>query len=276
MDQVWSWDHCFNAVALAEGQPDAAWDQMEVMFAHQDEHGAFPDGLNDMIKHYNFEAACAWLGSTRVDQAQPSCCNPGARRARLPLPTCWQAWWLRERRQGDEPLAHYLHGNDSGWDNSTMFDTGVPLVAPDLTALLVVPQARTLADLADHLGFANEAAEYRTQGESLLGKLLELWDGERFIPQRLEADGTRVPVTCQSLVPLVASFLGTRLPANVGSVPHQPGALRHRQWPSDRKPSQRSVHRRRLLARTNLGAIDNLSNAWHAHHRTSAGATHRK
>jgi hypothetical protein len=28
------------------------------------------------------------------------------------------------------PLCHYLHGNDSGWDNSTMFDEGGPLRDP--------------------------------------------------------------------------------------------------------------------------------------------------
>jgi putative isomerase len=54
MDQVWSWDNCFNAQALARGHQSLAWDQWLVVFDHQDEFGAIPDGLNDVFKHYNF------------------------------------------------------------------------------------------------------------------------------------------------------------------------------------------------------------------------------
>src|SRR6185503_5983670 len=36
MDKVWSWDHCFNALALVDGAPDLAWDQFELVFDHQD------------------------------------------------------------------------------------------------------------------------------------------------------------------------------------------------------------------------------------------------
>ena len=30
MDKVWSWDHCFNALALAAGLPELAWDQFQL------------------------------------------------------------------------------------------------------------------------------------------------------------------------------------------------------------------------------------------------------
>ncbi|MEM6315037.1 MAG: hypothetical protein AAF743_13175, partial [Planctomycetota bacterium] len=36
MDQVWSWDHCFNALALSAAHPDLAWDQLMLVFDHQD------------------------------------------------------------------------------------------------------------------------------------------------------------------------------------------------------------------------------------------------
>ena len=36
MDKVWSWDHCFNALALAAGEPELALDQFLTPFDHQD------------------------------------------------------------------------------------------------------------------------------------------------------------------------------------------------------------------------------------------------
>lgn len=216
MDQVWSWDHCFNAVALAAAHPDAAWDQLEVMFAHQDEFGAFPDGLNDVLKHYNFAKppVHGWAVRELIARA-PDAATPARIERAYACLERWQSWWLTHRRRPGQALPHYLHGNDSGWDNSTMFDQGVPLIAPDLAALLV-DQAGTLAALAERLGHSAAAADWRQQAEDLRSALLKLWDGTRFVPQRLEADGSHHPVSCQSLVPMVASFLGDRLPSEVG------------------------------------------------------------
>ena len=40
MDKVWSWDHCFNALALAPSHPELAIDQFLVVFDHQVATGA--------------------------------------------------------------------------------------------------------------------------------------------------------------------------------------------------------------------------------------------
>ncbi len=47
MNAVWSWDHCFNAMALIESEPEVAWDQYMVMFDQQSPDGALPDSLTD-------------------------------------------------------------------------------------------------------------------------------------------------------------------------------------------------------------------------------------
>ena len=36
----------------------------------------------------------------------------------------WSTFWLDARRVPGHALPHYQHGNDSGWDNSTVFDQG--------------------------------------------------------------------------------------------------------------------------------------------------------
>ena len=54
MDKVWSWDHCFNAIALAAGQPELAWHQFQLPFDHQDPTGALPDSVTHSEVLYNF------------------------------------------------------------------------------------------------------------------------------------------------------------------------------------------------------------------------------
>lgn len=54
MDKVWSWDHCFNALALAPGCPDLARDQFQLPFDHQDESGALPDSVTHSEVLRNF------------------------------------------------------------------------------------------------------------------------------------------------------------------------------------------------------------------------------
>ena len=49
MCNVWSWDHCFNALALAYHNPKEAWNQFMIMFDHQSETGRIPDSINDSI-----------------------------------------------------------------------------------------------------------------------------------------------------------------------------------------------------------------------------------
>ena len=54
MDKVWSWDHCFNALALAPGSPGPGLDQFLLPFDHQDEAGALPDSVTHSEVLYNF------------------------------------------------------------------------------------------------------------------------------------------------------------------------------------------------------------------------------
>ncbi|NQT88943.1 glycogen debranching protein, partial [bacterium] len=136
MCNVWSWDQCFNAMALAAGQPQLALDQMLVLVDHQDRFGAYPDSINDIEIHYNYSKPPVHGWAFREILARLP--QPPDRQVMETLYASLSAqarWWLDRRRIAGSALPHYLHGNDSGWDNSTMFDRGVPLNAPDLAAL---------------------------------------------------------------------------------------------------------------------------------------------
>ena len=60
MKNVWSWDHCFNAIALSYGAPALAWDQFMLLFDCQDATGLLPDSINEDRK------------STRLNSSHPT------------------------------------------------------------------------------------------------------------------------------------------------------------------------------------------------------------
>jgi len=213
MCNVWSWDQCFNAMALAQGQPELALDQMLILVDHQDEFGAYPDSINDVKKHFNFSKppVHGWAFSEMLKR-MPKRPAPAVMRTMYQSLSRQADWWMTHRRTRDAKLPYYLHGNDSGWDNSTMFDKGVPLVAPDLAALLVT-QMDVLAELAGEMDKKREAVRWKHRADGLYADLMaELWRGDHFVA-RLGNDGT--VVESQSLIPWLPILLGMRLPANV-------------------------------------------------------------
>ncbi|WP_105968157.1 amylo-alpha-1,6-glucosidase [Streptomyces geranii] len=213
MDKVWSWDHCFNALALAPGHPETAWDQFSLPFDHQDESGALPDSVTHSEVLYNFvkPPIHGWtLGHLRRRLPKP------LTRAQLAEAynrlTRWTDFWLTARRAPGATLPHYQHGNDSGWDNATTFDPDRVAVTADLTAVLIL-QLDELARLAAELGFEDDARHRTQTADTLQTALLrELWDGERFLARPAHGGALSRSASLLDLMPIV---LGDRLPDKV-------------------------------------------------------------
>jgi glycogen debranching enzyme len=215
MDKVWSWDHCFNALALAEGRPALAWDQFQLPFDHQDQAGALPDSVthSEILYNYVKPPIHGWaLNHLRARMPEPL---PRAELAaayrRLER---WTRFWLDTRRAPGSALPHYHHGNDSGWDNASTFDPERVVETADLAAFLVL-QMRSLASLAGDLGDAAAAAQWTRSADSMRAALLEqLWDGERerFVTRGVDSGGKW---TSSSLLDLMPAVLGAELPPQV-------------------------------------------------------------
>ncbi|MFJ4200781.1 MGH1-like glycoside hydrolase domain-containing protein [Streptomyces sviceus] len=216
MDKVWSWDHCFNALALAPGCPELAWDQFQLPFDHQDETGALPDSVTHSEVLHNFvkPPIHGWTF--------------GLLRRRLPTPVGraeltgtydrlarWTEFWLTARRAPGAALPHYQHGNDSGWDNATTFDPERVVVTADLAAFLTL-QLRELADLAGHLERPDEAGRWtRAAEETQRAMLDELWRGDRFVARGVDSGDTWGTSSLLDLMPIV---LGEHLPPDISDV----------------------------------------------------------
>jgi glycogen debranching enzyme len=213
MDKVWSWDHCFNALALAAGQPDLAWHQFQIPFDHQDAHGALPDSISHSETLYHFVKPPIHGWALRRLRAHIQI-NPRELKETYERLAAWTRFWLHHRRAPGSPLPYYQHGNDSGWDNATTFDPHRVIESADLAAYLIL-QLRELADLATRLDLPIQAGEWDEAADHLRTNLLEhLWDGTQF---RARDALNRDSWSSQSLLDLMPIVLGTELEHDIAA-----------------------------------------------------------
>jgi len=220
MDKVWSWDHCFNALALAAGRPTLAWDQYQLVFDHRDGAGALPDSVTHSEVLYNFvkPPIHGWALGTLRRRARPDLAGVDVTDIYQRLEH-WTRYWLDYRRAPGSELAHYHHGNDSGWDNATTFDEERVVASADLAAFLVL-QLRELAELAPLAGKPDAGPSWRADADRMLRAMLDqLWTNGRFAARMVESGRNRSGSSLLELMPVV---LGDALPREVHS------ALAHR------------------------------------------------
>lgn len=211
MDKVWSWDHAFNALALAPGLPSAALDQFLAPFDHQDETGAPPDSVthSEILYNYVKPPIHGWA-LAKLRERFPDALTRAQLEDVYDRLARWSRFWLDYRRVEGHVLPYYQHGNDSGWDNATTFDRDRLIESPDLAAFLVV-QLDVLAGVADELG--HDGGEWRAEGEAILAALVdELWDGTDLVA--IGADSGQ-PSSATSLLTLLPIVAGDRLPEEI-------------------------------------------------------------
>jgi glycogen debranching enzyme len=180
MDKVWSWDHCFNALALS-ALPELAIAQFRTPFDHQEASGALPDSVTHSEVLYNFVKPPIHGWALQKLRAETSVTISAEELAEIYAGLArWTRFWLDARRVIGHALPHYQHGNDSGWDNSTMFDTHRVVEAPDLAAFLVI-QLDSLVRLAEELGTGESNVWRILRDETVEALVGELWDGRQFV-----------------------------------------------------------------------------------------------
>jgi len=208
MTNIWSWDHCFNAMALTKIQPELAWEQFCIFFDSQDESGALPDFLNDQFALWN---CCkppihGWTLKWMMERTE-FITTEKLREIYNPLAK-WTNWWFRFRDDDNDGIPQYNHGNDSGWDNSTVFSTGIPVETPDLTAFLII-QMDVLAKIAQVLGREGEAKDWKYKANETFNKMMEhFWTEDGF---KACLSGSHQSISSQSLILFIPFILGERL-----------------------------------------------------------------
>jgi glycogen debranching enzyme len=172
MTNIWSWDNCFSAIALARTHPQSALEQLLIILDHQDESGALPDYANDLFASYSCVKPPIYGWTIQKLRERNDFFRERELTARMyEKISRLTRFWLERRLIRDWGLCGYWHGNDSGWDNASVFHRGTPLCAPDLAAYLI-RQMDALAELAGELGRTEEEARWKARAEEMFTALM--------------------------------------------------------------------------------------------------------
>lgn len=206
---VWSWDHCFNTAGFMTADPDLAFDNMAVMFDFQDAWGQLPGSANDANVHWNFAKppiqglfVQKMLRVMELAPEQLQLLFDGLSRQ--------VDFWFTYRDCNADGIPEYHHGNDSGYDNSTVFDGTFVVDSPDLTAYLICAM-----DAIEQIG-TRIARDTRSTAE-LKRRTIERFLVRFVVDGRLMARDTVTgePIRCHSILPLTALVIARYLPREV-------------------------------------------------------------
>ncbi len=106
-------------------------------------------------------------------------------------------------------VPQYNHGNDSGWDNSTVFLEEPPIESPDLSSYLIL-QMETLADLAKILGMQDSFERWKEKAKMLFLRMKDHF----FRKGKITAvkSGSHEVISSNSLLPFMSILIMDRLP----------------------------------------------------------------
>jgi putative isomerase len=215
MNGVWAWDNLFNAMAIVNADPQLAWDQIMLFFDHQDPNGMVPDMISDLGTIYGFTKPpiYGWAIQKMILRQGLTASIPYLQKIYKPLCQLTE-WWYIYRDFDQDGLPQYFHGNDSGWDNATVFDRGLPVEGADLAAYLVL-QCELLGYIAETLGKKKSARLWKARAEKQLTTLLShSVKDDHFISP---ITNTHEAEPSQSLINYMPLILGKRLPSHIRS-----------------------------------------------------------
>jgi len=213
MNAIWSWDNCFNALAVAKADPELAWNQLLLFFDHQDPNGSLPDMIYDLDALYSFNKPPiqGWAVQKLVERIGLEASRPALKEIYKPLGK-FTDWWYTTRDFDKDGMCQYHHGNDSGWDNATLFDQGYPTEGADLAAHLAL-QCEGLAFIAKTLGKKTAALGWETRSKNQIEALLKQGvQNEHFFAP---LDGKTDAPESASLLNYIPLVLGQRLPEEI-------------------------------------------------------------
>jgi putative isomerase len=209
MYNIWSWDNCFNALNLGEHYPELAYAQLKAFMDNQDASGAYPDFVNDKFISYNCikPPVFAYIYEQLMERNDYF---KNEQRLRAVYESTKKVMNYFERyRTYPGRLPHYKHGNDSGWDNASLFHEGMVVEAPDLASFLI----RTydiLSSFANRLGEKEESKEFVSKADALFTLLLERLCDDTGFYGRVGKNAEKITVR-SSLILRLPVIIGYRL-----------------------------------------------------------------
>ena len=218
MARIWSWDHCFVALGLAQSHPALAWEQFALFRDMQDPvTGMLADSFSNVQRSWwcTKNPVHGWTLSRLLRLMPASITKEHLRQVYVPLQQ-WTEFWMRERDLDGDGLPCIVHPDES-FDNTTSNDLGGPSKPPEIATYLAL-QMQTLADVARRLGDPAAARRWTGERDRLITAMTRiLWepDRRRFVSRRV-GDGHTATGDC--LLAYMPLMLGTLLPPEIRQV----------------------------------------------------------
>ena len=208
---TFAWQQSYNAMAM-EGNPKEAWRQICTTFNYQDRYGRLPamvshitkgPGLQPPFQGFAFTSLIRFCGEDFLTYDECVRMYPKFEK--------WLDFWLIRRNAGlgDDTIIA-CDPNETGWDDSSMFVDGFPVITPCLMSFLAL-YMEMMSVVAGKCGWQEKAEDWKNRSRKVIENLIEwCWNGERFLPIH---EGKRVET--KSLPCYLPLMLGDRLPADI-------------------------------------------------------------
>lgn len=121
-------------------------------------------------------------------------------------------WYMNTRDDDKDGLPQFDCGDESGYDDISVFVHHASVEGPDIAAYLAILFDK-LGDIADILGRKEEADDWHQRGEEMTKKLIDtFWNGEKFVAR---ATFTHEVIDSNAITDYLPFVLGDKLPAEI-------------------------------------------------------------
>ncbi|MBS5368314.1 MAG: hypothetical protein KHY19_02425 [Coprobacillus cateniformis] len=208
---IWSWDHCFNSIGLMGSDNELAYNNMMIVYDFQDQYGQLPGSMNDSNIHWNF-AKPPIQGLFISKMMQDIDFDENQYEDIYDKLYKQINYWLEYHDCNNDGIPEYHHGNDSGYDNSTVFINNFVVDSPDLTAYLI-RGLETLEKIA--LLLHKDYLKIQSQKK----KLIELFKEHFIVDDCIIARETVTQkiIKSDSILPYASLVIAKYLPENIVS-----------------------------------------------------------
>lgn len=209
------WQMCQNAVALQE-HIDTSIDLLLGPVDRVSPVGQFSDLYNDAITVTQFVKPPMHGWAIKQIMKRHDLKKEVSREKLEQLYECvgrWGDWFMQYRDDDGDGIPAYEHGDETGFDDSTLFRDHMQISSPDLSAYLVLlfEAAGDLAALLEKP--ESEVKSWYGKSSALLERLIsKMWDGERFVGL---VPYTHERLVSDSFVHYMPVILGDRLPKDI-------------------------------------------------------------
>ncbi|MCD7035340.1 hypothetical protein LRR81_13935 [Metabacillus sp. GX 13764] len=205
---VWSWDNAFNALALAGVDDELAWDQIQLLFDHQDDKGQIPGSISDSTIRWNFSKPPVQGLFVLKMMEKMTLSNDQLETVFSQMKKHVQ-FYLKYKDYNQDGICEYHHGNDSGQDNSTVFRDAQIIDSPDLTAFLI-KSMDMLAVVAGKLNRQQDQKYWEKEANIYTEKFCDYFLVDDLPTARFTKD--QKAIESQSILPLISIILANKLP----------------------------------------------------------------